>query len=122
MKELPRRPLPQTNQAPQGSLSSPGSEDFVGLVDIEGEVVLAGYHLHDKEGEELVLLVHLSGGHRVTVVVVSVHYLSWEASYTVRYPFTRFLNLDNRKNKDVPKILMLHNSDVINYELFTMPP
>ena len=73
MKELPRIPLPQTNQAPQGSLSSPGSEDFVGLFDIEGEVVLAGYHLHDKEGEELVLLVHLPRGHRVAVVVVSIH-------------------------------------------------
>ena len=107
MKELPRRPLPQTSQAPQGSLSSPGSEDFVGLFDIEGEVVLAVYHLHDKEGEELILLVHLSGGHRVAVVVVSVHDLSWEASYTVRYPFTRFLNLDNRKKHKCAK-----NTDV----------
>ena len=31
-------------------------------------------HLHDKEREELVLLVHLPCGHWVTVVVVGKHH------------------------------------------------
>ena len=51
----------EDNNAGVNQVNQLGDEDIVDL--------------HDEEGEELILLVDLPGGHRVAVVVVGVHHL-----------------------------------------------